>query len=52
MKNDKAEINKFITALEDVRKQKKKEYLAPYEVFEGQKGRLKKHSCHLERRYL
>ena len=36
MKNDKAEINKFITALEDVRKQKKKEYLAPYEVFEGQ----------------
>lgn len=36
MKSDKAEINKFITALEDVRKQKKKEYLAPYEVFESQ----------------
>lgn len=36
MKSDKAEINKFINALEDVRKQKKKEYMAPYEVFEGQ----------------
>lgn len=36
MKNDKAVINKFITALEDARKQKKKEYLKPYEVFEGQ----------------
>lgn len=36
MKSDKAEINKFINALEDARKQKKKEYMAPYEVFEGQ----------------
>lgn len=36
MKSDKADINKFINALEDVRKQKKKEYMAPYEVFEGQ----------------
>lgn len=36
MKSDKAEINKFINALEDARKQKKKEYMAPYEFFEGQ----------------
>lgn len=36
MKSDKADINKFINALENVRKQKKKEYLEPYEVFEGQ----------------
>lgn len=36
MKSDKADINKFISVLEDVRKQKKKEYLAPYEIFESQ----------------
>lgn len=36
MKSDKADINKFVNALENVRKQKKKEYLQPYEVFEGQ----------------
>lgn len=36
MKKDKADINRFINALEDVRKSKKKEYLAPYEKFEAQ----------------
>lgn len=36
MKKDRAEVNKFITALENVRKEKKKEYLAPYDVFEAQ----------------
>ena len=46
MKNDKAEINKFITALEDVRKQKKKD------LMKFLKGRSKKHSCHLEKQCL
>lgn len=36
MKKDKADINRFINALEDARKSKKKEYLAPYEKFEAQ----------------
>lgn len=36
MKKDKADINRFINALEDARKSKKKEYLAPYEKFEVQ----------------
>lgn len=36
MKKDKADINRFINALEDARKSKKKEYLAPYEKFESQ----------------
>lgn len=36
MKKDRADINKFINALEGARKIKKKEYLAPYEVFESQ----------------
>lgn len=36
MKKDKAAMNKFINAMESARKQKKKEYLAPYEVFELQ----------------
>lgn len=36
MKKDRACINKFITALEDARKAKKKEYMAPYDIFEAQ----------------
>lgn len=36
MKKDRADINRFINALEDARKRKKKEYLAPYEKFEAQ----------------
>lgn len=36
MKKDRADINRFITALENARKDKKKEYLAPYEKFEAQ----------------
>lgn len=36
MKKDKADINRFINAIEDVRKRKKKEYLAPYEKFEAE----------------
>lgn len=36
MKKDRADINRFITALESARKDKKKEYLAPYEKFEAQ----------------
>lgn len=36
MKKDKADINRFINAMEDERKSKKKEYLAPYEKFEAQ----------------
>lgn len=36
MKKDKADINRFINALEDARKSKKKEYIAPYEKFEAQ----------------
>lgn len=36
MKKDRADINRFIIALENARKDKKKEYLAPYEKFEAQ----------------
>lgn len=36
MKKDRADINRFINALESARKDKKKEYLAPYEKFEVQ----------------
>ena len=36
MKKDRADINRFINALESARKDKKKEYLAPYEKFEAQ----------------
>lgn len=36
MKKDRADVNRFINALEDARKNKKKEYMAPYEVFERQ----------------
>lgn len=35
-KKDKATLNKFITALEDKRKEIKKQFLAPYETFEKQ----------------
>lgn len=36
MKKDRADINRFITALENERKNKKKEYMAPYAAFEAQ----------------
>lgn len=36
MKSDRADINRFINAIEDERKKKKKEYMAPYTAFEDQ----------------
>ncbi len=36
MKKDRADINRFITALDNERKNKKKEYMAPYTIFETQ----------------
>ena len=35
-KADKAKLNKFVTALEDKRKEIKRKYLEPYETFEKQ----------------
>lgn len=36
MKTDRADINRFINAIEDERKQKKKEFMKPYDAFEAQ----------------
>ena len=36
MKSDRADINRFINAIEDERTKKKKEYMAPYTAFEDQ----------------
>ena len=36
MKKDRADINRFINALDNERKNKKKQYMAPYDVFEQQ----------------
>ncbi len=36
MKKDRADLNRFINALEDERKKKKAEYMAPYTIFEDQ----------------